>query len=82
MIEIVVGEEVWNKSKKASQNSVMLASLNYRINASIVSSMVRMRYGRLTSCYHLENGGHFDDLVVMKMVTTSCSVCISYLIGG
>ena len=39
-----------------------LASLNDRINDSIVSSMARMRYGGLTSCYHLENGGHFDDL--------------------
>ena len=47
---------------KASQYRVKLASLNDRINASIVSSMARIRYGGLSSCYHLKNGGHFDDL--------------------
>ena len=60
VVEIVVGKEVWNKSRQGL--IVKLASLNDRINASIVSSMARMRYGGLTTCYHLENGNHFDDL--------------------
>ena len=44
LVEIVVGEEVWNMSDKDIQQRTKLTSLNDRINASIVSSIARMRY--------------------------------------